>query len=243
MKLYSVYDIRAEFVRQWEWAMKSYGSQDRHDIEGEQPLEIINAVFTADEPYIFCKPNEDYIQRELDWYMSQSLNVYDIPGKIPAIWKDVADRDGFINSNYGWCIYSEENCNQYRNCLKQLLEDKDTRRACMIYNRPSMQYDYHSNGMSDFMCTFATQQFIRQGQLVYLVYMRSNDAVFGYRNDYAFHRTVADKLNEDLKANGYELTDTPKIIWNAGSLHVYPRHWKFIEQYYDSQLHENIKTL
>ena len=76
---------------------------------GNKTIEIVGASFIADEDFIFGKPNLDWIKREEQWYNSQSLNVNDIPPPIPEVWKMVADKDGFINSNYGWCIYSAEN--------------------------------------------------------------------------------------------------------------------------------------
>lgn len=191
-------------------------------------LELIGQSFIADEETIFKKVSKNYAERELQWYESQSLNVYDIPGFIPPTWRKVCDKDGFINSNYGWCIYSDENSNQYRNCLQQLLKDNSTRRACMIYTRPSMQYEYHKNGMSDFMCTFATQQFIRNDKLVYVVFMRSNDVINGFRNDRYFHNNVAHKLINDLKSNHINIEDEPEIIWCAGSLHIYESDFKEI---------------
>ena len=221
----NIEDIRKEF------AQKYLNGEFTIDKTGVKTVEIVGENFLADEDSIFLKVNRDYVQRELDWYLSKSLNVYDIPGKIPDIWKKVADKDGFIHSNYGWCIFSEENDSQYRNCLRQLLNDQDTRRAVMIYTRPSMQYEYNRNGMSDFMCTCYTHQFIRNGKLVYIVYQRSCDAVFGFRNDLAWHQYVAEKLVRDLRDNGIEVDYNPEIIFSCGSIHVYERHFKYIEEY------------
>jgi len=89
----------------------------------------------------------------------------------------------------------------------------------MIYTRPTMWYDYNFNGMSDFMCTNAVQYMIRDGELIAIVQMRSNDVVFGYRNDYAWQKHVIDKLAAELNIIG------TKIIWHVGSLHVYERHF------------------
>lgn len=229
-----VQDIREQFAEKYK----------RNDFVisagGVKTIDITNANFIADEDTIFCKVNKEYVADELAWYLSQSLNVYDIPGKVPTIWKNIADKNGVINSNYGWCIFSEENKSQYRNCLQQLIEDPATRRACMIYTRPSMQYDYKANGMSDFMCTFSTQQILRYDstlpgeskyKLTYIVYQRSCDSIFGYRNDRAWHSYVANRLVADLKANGYSMEDDPEIIFSVGSLHIYERHFKFIEEY------------
>ncbi len=190
------------------------------DKTGVKTIEMLGATFEANHPTIFGDVNDDYIQRELDWYKSMSLYVDDIPGITPAIWQQVSDRGGKINSNYGWAIYHKDNYLQYANVLNELTFYPNSRRAVMIYTRPSMWNDYNRDGMSDFMCTNAVQYMIRDEQLVAIVQMRSNDVVFGYRNDYAWQKYVADRMTEDLK-----LTKEPKIIWHVGSLHVYERHF------------------
>lgn len=197
-------------------------------------IEIQHAHFLADKDWIIREPNYDYAARELEWYDSQSLNVNDIPGETPKIWKQVADKNGIINSNYGWVIYSPQNFLQYQNCFESLCKDPHTRQAVMIYNRPSMQYENKFNGMSDFMCTFSTQLFLNEDdmgygkKLDYIVNMRSNDAVFGYDNDVIFHREVQKRMANDLSKYFNEQIIPGDIIWNAGSLHVYERHFKFL---------------
>jgi len=193
------------------------------DKTGVKTLEIMNASFIADQPSIIGKVNEDYVERELAWYKSQSLNVNDIPGETPAIWKAVATEDGYINSNYGWCIWSDENHNQYTNVLDELKKNPDSRRANMIYTRPTMHSDYNRNGMSDFMCTNNVQYLIRNGELNALVYMRSNDAVFGYKNDWAWQKYVLDSLCKELNV------PIGQIYWNVSSLHIYERHFDLLK--------------
>jgi len=192
------------------------------DKTGVKTIEIVGASFVADEPTIFGAVNEDWNRREFEWYKSLSLNVNDIPPPIPQIWKSVASEDGGINSNYGWCIWSAQNSFQYLSCLETLRRDPTSRRACMIYNRPSMQFDFDKDGMSDFMCTYSTQHMIRDGKLVSLVYMRSNDAVFGYKGDFAWQNKIHRMLAESLSIEPGE------IIWNAASLHVYERHFGLV---------------
>lgn len=195
------------------------------DKTGVKTIEMIGATFEANEPMIFGEVNEDYVERELEWYKSMSLNVNDIPGKTPAIWEQVADKDGFINSNYGWAIWHKDNGQQYVNVLAELKKNPNSRRAVMIYTRPTMWTDYNRNGMSDFMCTNAVQYMIRDDQLIAVVQMRSNDVVFGYRNDYAWQKRIADKLTDDLNFLAKLKLKEPKIIWHVGNLHVYERHF------------------
>ena len=194
------------------------------DKTGVKTIEIINASFFADQDAIFGTPNLDYIERELQWYKSKSLNVNDIPGGAPEIWKMVANPNGRINSNYGWCIYSFENGDQFNKVVEELKRNPDSRRGTMIYNRPSMHYDFNNSGMSDFMCTNAVQYLIRDGKVNALVYMRSNDAVFGYKNDYAWQKHVLQEVCNELNL------PMGNIYWNVASLHVYERHFKFVNE-------------
>lgn len=184
-------------------------------------VEIIGVSFIADENSIFGIPNEDYINMEIEWYNSKSLNVNDMK-KTPKIWQQISDSNGFINSNYGWMIFSEENGNQYDNVLKELINNPSSRRGEMIYTRPSMHQDYNKNGMSDFCCTATVDYFIRDGILYAVVKMRSNDVIFGFKNDYAWQKYILDKLAKDLEVVPGD------IIWQASSLHVYERHFGLI---------------
>jgi thymidylate synthase len=190
-------------------------------------LEIINATFIADEATIFGTVNEDWNKRELEWYLSKSLSVNDIPAPVPQIWQSVASTTGLINSNYGWCIYSTENGRQYVSAITALLNDKGSRQAVMIYNRPSMHTDSRVDGMRDFMCTNTTQLFIRNDKLYYSVYMRSNDAVFGYKGDRAWHEYVHTQALTELQSR-YPTLTRGELLWNAASLHVYPRHFNLV---------------
>ena len=210
------------------------------DKSGVKMLELIGATFLADEDAIIGKVNHDYVERELEWYKSMSLNVYDIPEPVPQIWKQVADKDGFINSNYGYLIWSGENYSQYYRVLEELKTNPYSRRAQMIYTRPSIWDEYNTNGRSDFICTDSVQYFIRDVKgskypvLHAHVRMRSNDLVFGYRNDLAWQKYVLEELASDLQVN------TGDIIWTAGSLHVYERHFGLVDELITDQylIHE-----
>ena len=222
--------VTVEDIR-WKLAYKHNDLDYVIDKTGCKTLELINASFIADEDYIFRKPNQDYIERELEWYKSQSLMVQDIPGETPKIWKEVASNLGVINSNYGFIIWSNDNWSQYDNVLIELGENPDSRRANMIYTRPSIWEDYNIDGMNDFICTNNVQYFIRDNKLITSVYMRSNDAVFGYNNDLAWQKHVRDKLIDDLETDTYIRYEAGPIYWNVGSFHVYERHFEHVEKW------------
>ena len=194
-------------------------------LTGNTTIELVNASFIADEDSLFGEVNWDYVRREEEWYESMSRSVEDIPGGAPKIWSAVADKIGRINSNYGWCIYSEDNEDQFENVVKELVKNPESRRAVMIYTRPSMWTDYNYKGRSDFMCTNAVQYLIRDGALHAIVQMRSNDSIFGYRNDRAWQQHVLEKVALNVRA------PAGNLFWNVGSLHVYARHYYLVDHY------------
>ena len=217
-------DVRVMFADLYE------DKQFTLDKTGVKCLEIIGAQFIADEPMIFRKPDKNYIQREIDWYLTQDLNVNSMKGSVPEIWNKVADRDGFVNSNYGNLALSKENGLQFENCYKELHDLPYSRRAIMIYNRPSMHEDYKRNGMNDFVCAIANQFFIRNNKLESIVSFRSNDAIFGYLNDYAWFTYVHQRLYKHLQEYYWDLR-LGNMIWQANSLHIYERHFELVEYY------------
>lgn len=217
-------DIRKQFVD------KFLDEDFVIDKTGAKTIEIVGESFIADEDYIIREPNYEYIERELEWYESQSRYVFDIPGETPAIWNAISSEDGKINSNYGYLIWSKDNHDQYDNALEELKVNENSRRAVMIYNRPSMWYDYDVKGMSDFICTYANTFLIRDNKLHSHYLMRSNDAVFGYDNDYAWASYIHLMLYNDLKKT-YPDLELGDIIWTATSLHIYERHFKFIKNF------------
>ena len=194
---------------------------DFYNPEPDEMISLKNVAFEADEPVIFGTPNHKYIESEILWYESQSRDVrtlFDIYGKEVQIWKQVADADHKINSNYGWMVFSEENGNQYLNVLNKLKVDPNTRQALMIYQRPSMHTEHNRNGMSDFTCCNNVMYYIDDDELHSIVSFRSNDAIFGYINDRAWMRHIQMALSVDLDIQ------IGKTHWHAMDLHIYPRH-------------------
>lgn len=213
---------RVTDVRNWFLDLKEAGDYVT-DKTGCKMLEVAGATFLADETAIFGTVNVDYVEREIEWYKSMSRNVNDIRGGAPKAWVGCASASGMINSNYGWMVWSDENHKQYDNVKRELTNNPQSRRANMIYTRPSMWNEYNIDGMSDFVCTNAVQYLNRDSKLIAIVQMRSNDVVFGYKNDKAWQDHVHKQLALDL---GLELG---QMVWHAGSLHVYERHMELVK--------------
>lgn len=194
-------------------------------------IEIIGASFEADEEAIFGVPNQEYINAEIKWYETQSNNINDLAeiyGKSPAAWQYSANKNGEINSNYGLLIFSEQYHNQYRNVLRELCIDQNSRRASMIYTRPSIWVEYNQHNKNDFICTNSVTYYIRDGELHCVVQMRSNDCIFGYRNDYAWQEYVQSLLVSDLRDRSLHVRQG-KIFWQVQNLHVYERHFDLVQ--------------
>jgi len=230
MLLYSVKDIRQFFID--ELNDEAYTI----DKTGAKTIEMIGASFLATEPSIFGKPSESYIDAEIKWYESESTNIYDIHGPIkapPAAWKYSADPHGNINSNYGHLIYSDKYYSQFDNVVDELVLNPDGRRATMVYNRPSIWVEYDEGGKSDFICTNAVTYYIRNNELQSVVQMRSNDVVFGYKNDYAWQRYVMDRICEAMNDHDdriFEEDILPGFMhWQVQNLHVYERHFDLVK--------------
>lgn len=196
------------------------------DKTGAKTIELIGASFYADEGAIFGKPNYEYIDRELDWYESQSTNINDIYGsdrEPPEAWQYSANDHGEINSNYGLLVFGEKYYEQFEHVVQELKTNPDSRRASMIYNRPSIWKEYNENGKNDFICTNAVTYYIRDNKLHATVQMRSHDVIFGYRNDWAWQRFMMEEVMHEL-----ELDELGDMIWQVQNLHVYERHFHLV---------------
>ena len=214
----TVKDIRAQFSTK---LLKQEFVKDRN---GGNVIEIIGASFYADDITIFGKNNEEYENAEIDWYKSRSTNINDLKYEpIPQAWKNTANEHGEINSNYGKLIYDSIYGSQFDNVLYELKNDPFSRRATMIYTRPTIWQEFEENGKNDFICTNAVTYYVRDGMLQAVVQMRSNDAVYGFKNDFAWQYYVLQRLEKEL---GYGI-HWP--IWQVQNLHVYEKHFDLVE--------------
>ncbi len=143
---------------------------------------------------------EDYAEAEWQWYLSGDDNIEklgEIYGKVPAIWKRMANDHGYVNSNYGhqWQRTCWNNISQLDYVIDKLKNNKDTRQAAIsIYDCKE-----HPKYERDTPCTYAVQFTILHGRLDMCVTMRSNDLWYGFCNDqYCFSRLqemVSKRLN------------------------------------------------
>ena len=96
---------------------------------------------------------ELYAKAEWKWYLSGDRNVKklgEIYGKVPEIWKRMADGQGNVNSNYGWQWKRNDQINRVIDLLRYTT---DTRQAAIsIYDGKE-----HDTFAFDTPCTYAVQ--------------------------------------------------------------------------------------
>lgn len=199
--------------------------------------ELIGTKIVFDPHEHVIGSSEAYIKHELDWYMSQDLCIKGHPGiESNKIWQHCATKYGLVNSNYGWCIFSDQNHNQFEHVIRHIVNDLNTKHACMYYTRPSIHTEYcdgqHAN--ADMICTCYVSYLLRKGSLMCNVHMRSNDIWYGLRNDLAWQQYVQQMVVDKLNSIGIKC-NCGKISWFADSLHIYGRNIseaeKMLEEY------------
>ena len=165
---------------------------------------LFNVGFTIIDPLANRIQNEErqwnlkYAEAESQWYDSGDPSIKklgEIYGKIPPIWERMADKDGNVNTNYGWQMQRKDQLNKV---VLMLNETPDTRQATIsIYD--GKEIDKYA---TDTPCTYAIQFTILNNKLNMCVTMRSNDLWYGFCNDqYCFselQRYVAMRIDKEV---------------------------------------------
>ena len=157
----------------------------QHGVEFDNTKALFNVGFYITSPLANAITNKernwklDYAQAEWQWYLSGNRNISELGklyGKIPEIWKRMADSKGNVNSNYGWQWLRN---NQIYYVINKLKEKHNTRHAAIsIYDCKE-----HNTYEQDTPCTYAVQFTILHDKLDMCVVMRSNDLWYGFCND------------------------------------------------------------
>ena len=71
---------------------------------------------------------------------------------------------------------------------------------------------------------------IRDDKLISVVQMRSNDVVYGYKNDYAWQLWMQDEVCALVNMDRFENRIMPgDIHWQVQNLHVYEKHFGLVK--------------
>lgn len=148
---------------------------------------------------------------EMIKYYNKSYDTYSDDGKT-------------LNGAYGKRIFGQTS-GQFEKIVQKLKEDKDTRQAVIsIYK----EEDVFCRS-KDIPCTCTIQFLIRENQLNCIVYMRSNDIIWGMAYDIFSFTMIQEILATILGV---------KIGWyehHVGSLHIYNNFYELGEKMVERQ--------
>ena len=174
-----------EVFKYYKWVIKDHG------IQFDDTQALFNVGFEIENPMDNLIDDKDrnwkwdYAEAEWQWYLSGDNHIKtlgDIYGKVPEIWKRMADDRGYVNSNYGWQWKRQNQIDYVINLLK---ENPKTRRAAISIYDAKEHHEYKH----DTPCTYAVQFTIVGQKLNMCVTMRSNDLWYGFCNDqYCFSK-------------------------------------------------------
>ena len=210
-------NIETDFYNANEAFEYFYKTISKHGIKFADTKALFNVGFTMHKPeynIIIAEKrgwNLNYAEAECEWYLSGDRNIKklgEIYGKIPPIWKRMADVNGDVNSNYG---YQWQRNQQIDYIVGLLRTQKHTRQAAIsIYDAKEWEKYKH-----DTPCTYAVQFTNVDNRLNMCVTMRSNDLWYGFCNDqYQFSKLLELVCKETgLKMGSY--------FHFAHNLHIY----------------------
>lgn len=152
---------------------------------------------------------------ELCWYLAGS-NDAEFIGYYLTKYRDSAE-DGVIPGAYGPRLFDDTAGSSQVDVVKDLLTaNPDSRRAVIQL----FQADDLRESHIDIPCTCTIQFLVRSGLLHMIVYMRSNDVIFGLTHDIFAFTMLQELLARSL--------DLPLGTYRhfVGSLHLYEREQK-----------------
>ena len=181
--------------------------------------EIVNANLCLKDPTYntMCECNRKmpirYAIGELLWYNSRNTTVKSIE-PFSKFWNKIAEPDGTVNSNYGYCIHDKFGFDQL-DMVKELLQrEPNTRQAIIHIKEPRNIID---NPTKDLNCTMTLQFILRNNKLDMITTMRSNDVWLGLPYDVFNFTCIQIQMAMELNV------DIGVYYHNVGSLHLYKK--------------------
>ena len=216
---------------------------------GKAIREILDYKFTVKHPVAEPLVTKDkdrnsviarYTKQECELYDSMTNRVEDFE-KASKFWKHLANKDGTVNSAYGYLIWKKNSVgNAYYEtgditnddtvmrtpwewAKHSLLADKDSRQAILRFSLPEHQWV----GCLDQTCTMHGNFQIRDDKLNLSIVMRSNDLVKGLVYDLPFFCKLIEMMVEELKPTYPEL-EVGTYTHLVHNIHCYDRDEKVI---------------
>jgi len=207
---------------------------------GNKVLYSVDWLATQDS--MIGQVNPDWVRHELAWFNSGSDLLSDMEGPVPKLFQACAGWDGKVNSAYGHILFGQGEYIPQPPTLYErvrqsfIIEGLETRHAVAIISDRDIHDLARWNGRNDFICTNALNFMIDEDNRLHIIaQMRSMDAVFGYRADYSMwddlmKRLLIDLNNHDDAFPSFGTVRRGNITFQVANLHVYPRHFKLLEE-------------
>lgn len=158
------------------------------------------------------KINVPFMFAEAAWIISGSNRLADITPYMKQ-YAAFSDDGVFLRGAYGPKVVD-----QLGYVVDAIEKDNDTRQAVINIwrERPGVS--------KDIPCTISMQFLLREGVLSMVTTMRSQDIVLGFTYDVFTFSMVAKAVQLLLKERGVE-AELGTLFLNAGSMHIYERHY------------------
>jgi len=171
---------------------------------------------------------------EFLWYLAGTNKLDFIQYYIPR-YGEYSDDDETIYGAYGPRLFNlNGNINQVQNVVETLKASATSRRAVIQLFRGEDLAENLKSRREDLPCTCTLQFMVRNHQLHMMVMMRSNDAFMGLPHD-VFAFTMLQELI--ARSLGVEVGTYKHAV---GSLHLYTRDTKAIQDYLEEGVQERV---
>lgn len=193
---------------------------------GSEVREVINGTYTVDMPSFIDlsdrRVNVEFMFAEAAWIISGSNRLEDLTPYMKR-YADYSDDGVFLRGAYGPKVVD-----QLGYVVDSIEKDQDTRQAVLTIWRE------RPGEAKDIPCTVAMQFLLRDNKLNLVTTMRSQDIVLGFTYDVFTFSMVAKSVQLLLRERGIDV-EMGKLFVNAGSMHIYERHYEQAEEWLESQ--------
>lgn len=199
-----------------DYVVSPRGMEVREQLAGQYTVPMMAYIDNADR-----NVNYDFMFAEAAWICSGSNHLRDLTETMKS-YANYSDDGIFLNGSYGVKVVE-----QLRYVVDTLESDNDSRQAFLNIwrERPS--------NSKDVPCTTSMQFLIRDNKLNMISNMRSNDIILGATYDIFSFSSVANCVRLLLKERGVDV-DLGDLTVNAGSLHLYEKHYDQVDQWAQS---------
>jgi thymidylate synthase len=195
---------------------------------GMPTLELFPISFTLTHPRRRCITNPERRWNlplaigEFCWHATGSRDLRFIEYYAPR-WKEFTDGIEIIGSCYGHYIFGRKDGqpSQWERLVTLLRAERHSRRAVLQLFDSQTGLDADTK---DAPCTCSIQFMIRDDRLHAIVYMRSNDAIWGLPYDIFLFTMLQELLALELD------TELGSYFHLVGSLHLYKRHFELAKR-------------